>query len=136
VYAQENAYARMTNPKDGSTALPSALWPTDAFAAPLKSLFVTGEPIEIIHPPAAHTDSDLMVFFRKSDVVSAGDIFVTNGYPVIDARQGGTMKGVLDGLNRLIDIAIPNTTRWAARASFPGTAGSPMKSMWSNTATR
>ena len=54
----------------------SALWPTDSFAAPLKTLFVTGEPIEIIHPPAAHTDGDLMVFFRKSDVIVAGDIFV------------------------------------------------------------
>ena len=120
VYAQENAYARMTNPKDGSAALPSALWPTDAFAAPLKSLFVTGEPIEIIHPPAAHTDSDLMVFFRKSDVVSAGDIFVTGGYPVIDARHGGTMKGVLDGLNRLIDIAIPEYNSMGGTRIIPG----------------
>jgi len=40
----------------------------------LKSLFVTGEPIEIIHQAAGHTDGDLMVFFRKSDVVSAGDL--------------------------------------------------------------
>src|SRR5260221_7641604 len=107
VYAQENAYARMTNPKDGAAALPSALWPTDAFNAPLKSFFVTGEPIEVIRQPAAHTDGDLMVFFRKSDVISAGDIFVTNGYPVIDARHGGTMSGILEGLNRLIDLAIP-----------------------------
>ena len=107
VYAQDNAYARMTNPKDGSAALPAALWPTDVFAAPLKSFFVTGEPIEIIHQPAAHTNGDLMVFFRKSDVISAGDIFVTNGYPVIDAKHGGTLQGVLDGLNRLIDHRDP-----------------------------
>jgi cyclase len=64
VYAQENAYARMTNPKDGSASLPTALWPTDAFNGPLKSFFVTGEPIEVIRQPAAHTDGDLMVFFR------------------------------------------------------------------------
>ena len=120
VYAQENAYARMTNPKDGSAPLPSALWPTDAFGAPLKSLFVTGEPIEIIHPPAAHTDSDLMIFFRKSDVISAGDIFVTSGYPVIDTRRGGTMKGVLDGLNRLIDIAIPEYNSMGGTRIIPG----------------
>jgi cyclase len=120
VYAQENAYARMTNPRDGSAAIPSALWPTDAFAAPLKSLFVTGEPIEIIHQPAAHTDSDLMVFFRKSDVVSAGDVFVTNGYPVIDARHGGTLKGILDGLNHLIDIAIPEYNSMGGTRIIPG----------------
>ena len=49
-----------------------------------KTLFVTGEPIEIIHQPAAHTDGDVMVFFRKSDVVAAGDVFVLDSYPVID----------------------------------------------------
>jgi glyoxylase-like metal-dependent hydrolase (beta-lactamase superfamily II) len=120
VYAHENAYARMTNPKDGSAALPGALWPTDSFAAPLKSLFVTGEPIEIIHQSAAHTDSDLIVFFRKSDVVCAGDIFVTNGYPVIDTKHGGTMQGVLDGLNHLIDIAIPEYNSMGGTRIIPG----------------
>jgi glyoxylase-like metal-dependent hydrolase (beta-lactamase superfamily II) len=120
VYANENAYARMTNPKDGSAALPVAIWPTDAFAAPLKSLFVTGEPIEIIHRPAAHTDGDLMVFFRKSDVISSGDIFVTDGYPVIDAKHGGTLNGVLDGLNQLIDLAIPEYNSMGGTRVIPG----------------
>jgi cyclase len=120
VYAHENAYARMTNPKGGSAAMPSALWPTDSFAAPLKSLFVTREPIEIIHQPAAHSDGDLMVFFRKSDVISAGDIFVTNSYPVIDAERAGTLKGILDGLNHLIDIAIPEYNTMGGTRIIPG----------------
>jgi glyoxylase-like metal-dependent hydrolase (beta-lactamase superfamily II) len=120
VYAQENAYARMTNPKDGSRALPTAMWPTDAFNGPLKSFFVTGEPVEVIRQPAAHTDGDLMVFFRKSDVISAGDIFVTNGYPVIDVRHGGTLRGVLDGLNRLIDLAIPEYNSMGGTRVIPG----------------
>jgi glyoxylase-like metal-dependent hydrolase (beta-lactamase superfamily II) len=120
VYAQDNAYARMANPRDGSGAIPAALWPTDAFAAPLKSFFVTGEPIEVIHQPAAHTNGDLMVFFRKSDVISAGDIFVTNGYPVIDARHGGTMSGILEGLNHLIDIAIPEYNSMGGTRVIPG----------------
>jgi glyoxylase-like metal-dependent hydrolase (beta-lactamase superfamily II) len=120
VYAHENAYARMTNPKDGSAAMPSSLWPTDSFAAPLKSLFVTGEPIEIIHQPSAHSDSDLVVFFRKSDVISAGDIFVTNSYPVIDPKRGGTLKGILDGLNHLIDIAIPEYNTMGGTRIIPG----------------
>ena len=89
VYAHDGAYARMTNPKDGSAPLASGLWPTDSFEGPLKTLFVTGEPIEIIHQPAAHTDGDLMVFFRKSDVVVAGDVFSTDRYPVIDVKHGG-----------------------------------------------
>jgi len=120
VYANENAYARMTNPKDGSSSMPTALWPTDAFAAPLKSLFVTGEPIEIIHRAAAHTDGDLMVFFRKSDVISAGDIFVTNSYPVLKPGQGGTLAGVLEGLNQLIDLAIPEFNSMGGTRVIPG----------------
>ena len=120
VYAQENAYARMTNPKDGSKPLASALWPTDAFGVPLKSFYVTGEPIEVIHQPAAHTSGDLMVFFRKSDVISTGDIFVTNGYPVIDVKHGGTLSGILDGLNHLIDIAIPEYNSMGGTRVIPG----------------
>ena len=86
VYAHENTYTRLANPPDGTNPAPVALWPTDAFTGPKKTLFVTGEPIELIHQPAAHTDGDVMVFFRKSDVVAAGDVFVLDGYPVIDTE--------------------------------------------------
>ncbi len=120
VYANENAYARMANPKDGSSALPSGLWPTDAFAAPLKSLFVSDEPIELIHQSSAHTDGDVMVFFRKSDVVASGDLFVTDTYPVIDAKRGGSLQGYLEGLNRLIDIAIPEYNSMGGTRIIPG----------------
>jgi cyclase len=120
VYAQDNAYARMTNPRGGAKPLPAALWPTDSFAAPLKTLFVTGEPIEMIHQSAAHTDGDLMVFFRKSDVIVAGDAFSTDRYPVIDAARGGTLGGVLDALNHLIDIAIPEYNSMGGTRVVPG----------------
>jgi len=119
VYSHENAYARMTNPKNGAP-LPSALWPTDSFGASLKTLFVTGEPIEMIHQPSAHTDGDLMIFFRKSDVISTGDLFSTDRYPVIDAARGGSLGGVLDALNRLIDIAIPEYNSMGGTRVIPG----------------
>jgi len=119
VYSAENAYARLSNPK-GGTPVASALWPTDSFASPLKTLFVTGEPIEMIAQPAAHTDGDLMVFFRKSDVLVTGDIFSTDRYPVIDTKHGGTLAGVLDGLNRLIDIAVPEFNTMGGTRVIPG----------------
>jgi glyoxylase-like metal-dependent hydrolase (beta-lactamase superfamily II) len=120
VYAQEHAYARMSNPKDGSAPIPTPLWPTDAFIGPKKTLFVTGEPIEIVHQPSAVTDGDVIVFFRKSDVVSAGDVFVLNGYPVIDAQRGGTLQGVIDALNRIIDIAVPEYNAMGGTRIIPG----------------
>ncbi len=47
------------------------------------------------------------MLFRKSDVISAGELFSTVSYPVIDPKRGGSLKGVLEGLNMLIDIAVP-----------------------------
>ena len=120
VYAQENAYSRLSNPPDGTNAAPVAIWPTDAFLGPKKTLFVTGEPIELIHQPKAHTDGDVMVFFRKSDVVAAGDVFVLNTYPVIDTRHGGTLQGVLDGLNKLVDLAVPEFNAMGGTRIIPG----------------
>ena len=117
VYSSENAYARMTNPK---SAVASALWPTDSFAASLKTLFETGEPIEMIHPASGHTDGDLMVFFRKSDVIVAGDLFSTDRYPVIDASRGGSLAGTLEALNRMIDIAVPEFNAMGGTRVIPG----------------
>jgi cyclase len=120
VYAHENTYSRLANPRDGSTSVATALLPTDAFAAPRKTMFVTGEPVEFIHQPAAHTDGDLIVFFRKSDVIAAGDIFVLNGYPVIDTSRGGTFQGVIDALNRIIDTTIPEFNTMGGTRVIPG----------------
>jgi cyclase len=120
VYAHERTYTRLANPPDGGNPAPVALWPTDAFAAAKKTLFVTGEPVELLHQPAAHTDGDLMVFFRKSDVVVAGDVFVLNSYPVIDVKRGGTLQGTIDALNRLVDIAVPEYNAMGGTRIVPG----------------
>ena len=120
VYAHENTYSRLANPRDGSTPVSTSLLPTDAFSAPRKTMFVTGEPVEFVHQPAAHTDGDLIVFFRKSDVIASGDIFVLNGYPVIDTPRGGTFQGVIDALNRIIDITIPEFNTMGGTRVIPG----------------
>jgi cyclase len=81
-------------------------WPTTTFSADEKVLFVNGEGLHIIHVPAAHSDGDSLVFFRRSDVIAAGDLYSTETYPVIDTAQGGTISGVLAGLNRLLALTI------------------------------
>jgi glyoxylase-like metal-dependent hydrolase (beta-lactamase superfamily II) len=120
VYAHENTFSRMANPRDGSSPLPTASLPTDAFLSPKKTMFVTGEPVEFMHMPSAHTDGDLIVFFRKSDVVAAGDVFVLNGYPVIDTSRGGSLQGVIAALNRIVDIAIPEFNTMGGTRVIPG----------------
>jgi glyoxylase-like metal-dependent hydrolase (beta-lactamase superfamily II) len=59
------------------------------------------------HVPAAHTDGDSIVFFRRSDVIATGDVYRTDSYPVIDLERGGTVQGVIDALNLVLDLAVP-----------------------------
>ena len=107
VLAHENVLARMTA-STGPQAVPFALWPTKTFAFHQYSMYLNGEGIQVIHMPAAHTDGDTIVFFRRGDVIATGDIIDTTRWPAIDIKRGGTVQGVLDALNRLMDMAILN----------------------------
>jgi cyclase len=106
IIAHENVLVRLSS-ATGAQAVPSSGWPTSTFFGKKKELYYNGEGIEIIHLPAAHTDSDSIVFFRQSDVISAGDVFVTTSYPVIDIPGGGSYAGIVDAVERLVDIIIP-----------------------------
>src|SRR5262249_48952526 len=76
-----------------------------------KAMYLNGEAIEMLHQPAAHTDSDVFTFFRRSDVVMAGDVLDTRQFPVIDVERGGSIQGELAALNRLGDLAVPSAPR-------------------------
>ena len=106
IIAHENVLLRLSADKTPQ-ALPSGGWPTSTFFGSKKELFFNGEGIEIIHLPAAHTDGDSIVFFRRSDVISAGDVFVTTSYPFIDTASGGSYQGYVAALEKLVDIIIP-----------------------------
>ena len=95
-------------------------WPTDTYYTPKKDLFFNGEAIMISHQPNAHTDGDSLIFFRRSDVISAGDIFNTTGYPYIDVANGGTLQGVLDGLNNILDMSVPADRQEGGTMIIPG----------------
>ena len=107
ILAHENTLNRMSAPTGSQSPVPPAAWPTSTFFDEKKKLFFNGEGIEIIHIPNAHTDGDVIVFFRRSDVISTGDLFVTNAYPRFDMARGGSYQGVIDGLNRIIDMVVP-----------------------------
>jgi cyclase len=106
------------NSKD---AVPEGAWPTDTYTTPEKNIFFNGEAVQIFHQPAAHTDGDSIIFFRRSDVVSTGDIFTTTNYPIVDLERGGNIQGVIDGLNRLIyQITIPAAKQEGGTMVIPG----------------
>ena len=95
-------------------------WPGATFNTPRNDMYFNGEPIQIIHQPSAHTGNDSIVFFRRSDVISAGDIYVTTSYPVIDLESGGSINGLLNSLNTIIDMAIPAALQDGGTAVIPG----------------
>jgi cyclase len=111
---------RMSTPPAGTAAAPQGAWPTDTYTTLERKIFFNDEGLELIHEPAAHTDGDTMVFFRRSDVISTGDIFVTNGYPLIDLERGGNIQGVIAGLNRVVELAIPADEQEGGTLIIPG----------------
>ena len=120
VVAHENVLNRMSANTSGQPAIPFGALPTDTYTAGGKNLFFNGEAVQLIHIPAAHTDGDSLVFFRRSDVLSAGDIFTPNTYPVIDLARGGNVQGVIAGLNKIIEITVPADKQEGGTYVIPG----------------
>jgi cyclase len=106
IIAHDNVMKRISAPTGKQSAAPIGAWPTDTFVDDEKKLWFNNEGIQIIHLPNAHSDSDSIVFFRKSDVIATGDLFTTTDYPVIDTAAGGTINGFIDGVNRILDLVI------------------------------
>ena len=111
ILAEENVQSRMAAPEGEKSVFPIGAWPTVTYSSALeeaqKDLYINGEAIITTHQPAAHTDGDSMVFFRRSDVLVTGDVFDQTRFPVIDREKGGSVQGVIDSLNRIIGITVP-----------------------------
>ena len=109
IVGPESLLYRMSIGAGGDTAYPVVAWPTEVFIpGESKNLYLNDEPIQILYQPAAHSDSDSVVLFRRSDVVVTGEIFDMTRFPVVDVDRGGSIQGEIDALNRLIQIVIPS----------------------------
>jgi glyoxylase-like metal-dependent hydrolase (beta-lactamase superfamily II) len=76
--------------------------------------------VQILHQPAAHTDGDVIVFFRKSDVIVAGDVYMNTTFPIAQTGEGGGFQGVIDALNRIIDLTVPKEKQEGGTFVIPG----------------
>jgi cyclase len=117
VIAHENVLTRMSSQDPPP---PFEAWPTDTLFVPQKDLFFNGEAVQVLHQPAAHTDGDSMVFFRRSDVIATGDVFTTTAYPVIQPEDGGGIDGVIAALNRIIELTVPQEKQEGGTLVIPG----------------
>ena len=122
IIAHENVLNRMSEPAKGDPTYGSEALPTVTFHGKDYKLsqFFNGEGVIMYSEPAAHSDGDIVVFFRYSDVIAAGDILNTESYPVIDVGKGGSLQGVLDGLNNILDLAIPEFRSQGGTLIIPG----------------
>jgi glyoxylase-like metal-dependent hydrolase (beta-lactamase superfamily II) len=120
IYAHENVQNAMSAPTGQKSTTPSAAWPTDTYFQDSMEIYFNGEPIIMLYAPNAHTDGDSMVFFRGSDVIASGDVYITTGYPVIDVAHGGSINGIIAALNRIIDITIPKENQEDGTLVIPG----------------
>jgi glyoxylase-like metal-dependent hydrolase (beta-lactamase superfamily II) len=120
IMGHENMLLRLSKPPAGVAAVPYKDLPTATYFTDEKDFSFNAEAVLLMHPAAAHTDGDTMVFFRSSDVVSTGDVFVTTGFPVIDVDNGGSLQGVINALNHVLKIAVPRHNQEGGTTIIPG----------------
>ena len=94
--------------------------PTDTFFNESKEVFFNGEAVQLFHQPNAHTDGDIVVFFRKSDVVVAGDVYINTVFPIFMPAQGGSYQGIINALNTIIDLTVPAEKQEGGTFVIPG----------------
>ncbi len=119
--AQENVLLRLSElTKLDKNPFPGDSVPFDNYFLPFKDVYFNGEPIFIIHAPNAHTDGDSIVLFRKSDTLAVGELFLPDEYPVIDVARGGSVKGFIAALNKILDLAVPAHLQDGGTRIIPG----------------
>jgi len=118
IIAHENVLKRMSETEGNAKPVPTVALPTDTFFNEENELYFNGEAVQILYQPDAHTDGDVIVFFRKSDVVVAGDVFNTLTFPVID--PSGSLNGIVASLNRILDITVPKDKQEGGTYVIPG----------------
>jgi glyoxylase-like metal-dependent hydrolase (beta-lactamase superfamily II) len=118
IIAHEKASNRMTSPEPNPYTVRH--WPTDTFFTTRKTMYFGDEPIDIIHMPAAHSDGDVIVHFRRSDVIAAGDVYTPDRFPMINRQVGGSVSGMLRALNTLIEMTVPRFNQMGGTRVVPG----------------
>ena len=100
---QFNKFFNRTTP-----ASPAAALPVVTFAESV-SFHVNGDDVDAVHVPPAHTDGDVVVFFRKANVIHGGDTLFNGMYPFVDLSSGGSVEGMIVAADRILAAADAST---------------------------
>ncbi len=114
IVAHDNVYKRMSVGgaiqllKQNYAPAPKAALPVISFSE-TATFHLNGDDVTSIHLPPAHTDGDSLVRFAKANVIHSGDVFAAYRYPFIDVESGGSVKGVLRAIDRLLPMLDDDT---------------------------
>jgi glyoxylase-like metal-dependent hydrolase (beta-lactamase superfamily II) len=120
ILAHENTLRRLSEAEGSQPAAPSEAWPTDTFFTRRNDVYFNGEAVQMLHQPNAHSDGDVLVYFRKSDVIVSGDVYVNTTFPIFNLQQGGSYAGVIAALNRIIELTVPKDKQEGGTFVIPG----------------
>ena len=110
VLAHENVLRHLSalGTNGAESPFPIKMLPNDTFTSRYRSFYVNDDAVQVIRQTGAHSDSDVMVLFRKADVIATGDVIDLRQFPVIDPQKGGSIHGELEALNRLLtEFVVP-----------------------------
>ncbi len=120
IIAHQNVQNRMSAPAGKVALAPSDGWPSDTFLAGRRRFYHNDEAVEIFWEPNAVTDGDSIVHFRRADVIATGDIFTTTGYPFIDLKNGGSLRGEIEALDNILDKTVYRHEEEGGTMIIPG----------------
>lgn len=119
ILAHEHVLQKM-DAQAGKYKADPTLWPTETYFEDQRDLFRNGESIQVLYQPRAHTDGDSIIYFRRSDVIVTGDVFTPQRYPVVDLEEGGSINGLIAGLNHILRITVPAKNEEGGTHVIPG----------------
>jgi len=114
IIAHENSRMRMTREQKypdfnmNFPAVPEAALPVVTFKDSL-TLHFNGDEIQVTHIENAHSDADIVIYFRKANVIHTGDLYFTVLYPYIDVSHGGSVDGMIRAAEKIIGMTDENT---------------------------
>ncbi|HEY6449039.1 MAG TPA: MBL fold metallo-hydrolase [Acidobacteriaceae bacterium] len=114
ILAQDNTRIRLSSAQYMQvydvhfSAAPDAALPQQTFAD-TETLWVNNDETHLQYAPFAHTDSDIFIHFIRGNVIHAGDLWFNGMYPLIDTSSGGTINGMIKGVDAVLALADERT---------------------------
>ena len=117
VLAHEGVQRRLVESKAVDLAVPTDTYFSDSYTL---YRFFNNQAIQLFHLRNATTDGDSAVWFRRADVIVAGDVYNSDIYPPIDVDKGGTIDGEIEALNKLVDMSVTEFMAQGGTMIVPG----------------